>query len=442
MVAVGNSTFDGSVLFAKNSDREPNETQELVTVPRLRHYDGESVRCSYIRIPQVRETFAVFLAKPFWIWGAEMGANEQGVTIGNEALFTKMPNEKKPGLIGMDLLRLALERADSARRALTVITELLARYGQTGNCGFSIPSYYHNSYIISDLEEAWVLETSGRNWAAKKVQDIYCISNAITIEKDWDLASSRLIDDAIEKGWCKNKKDFSFAHCYTNHYLKLKVYATHRHNSATEYLKQHQGKIDLRTLMAATRLHDLKKTDEQHFPSNMLGLNVCMHFGVGPIKECQTTGSMVSKSKAGECAIWATCSSMPCMSIYKPIWIESGVPASCESGNGCQNNESIWWQHEIFNRNRIFLREEELKQYKSEINLLENSFIDAAEQLERKSLELKRELTGNCFEKDKNLILKWNARLKEFDNRKLQKSMLVRKIHRLNREAELAIVSQ
>jgi dipeptidase len=79
------------------------------------------VRCTYIEIPQVAETFAVLLAKPFWIWGAEMGANEKGVTIGNEAVFTKVPMEKQPGLIGMDFLRLALERAATARFALEVI---------------------------------------------------------------------------------------------------------------------------------------------------------------------------------------------------------------------------------------------------------------------------------------------------------------------------------
>lgn len=129
MVALGKATADGSTILAKNSDREPNEAQLLTYVPRQQHADGEQVQCTYIKLPQVRETFEVVLSRPFWMWGAEMGGNEHGVAIGNEAVFTKEPYGKEPGLIGMDMLRLALERTDSARGALELIIELLRTYG-------------------------------------------------------------------------------------------------------------------------------------------------------------------------------------------------------------------------------------------------------------------------------------------------------------------------
>src|SRR5689334_7217401 len=93
-VALGAATADGSVIFGKNSDREPNEAHCLVHVPRAQHPAGSSVRCTYIDVPQVAETYGVLLSKPFWIWGAEIGANEMGVVIGNEALFTRVPYEK------------------------------------------------------------------------------------------------------------------------------------------------------------------------------------------------------------------------------------------------------------------------------------------------------------------------------------------------------------
>ncbi|MDF1519527.1 MAG: hypothetical protein RQ728_02550 [Brevefilum sp.] len=77
-VALGNATADGSVIFGKNSDRDPNEAHELLSIPHARHQDGEKVSCTYIKITQVKETNAVFLSKPFWILGAEMGENEHG----------------------------------------------------------------------------------------------------------------------------------------------------------------------------------------------------------------------------------------------------------------------------------------------------------------------------------------------------------------------------
>jgi secernin len=215
-VAVGNSTADGSVIFGKNSDREPNEAHEVLILPGQDVEPGSMLKCTYIEIPQQEHTYAVLLAKPFWIWGAEMGVNEHGVTIGNEAIFTKVPYEKGPSLTGMDFLRLALERAKTAFEALQVITQLLERYGQGGSCGFTHPFYYHNSFILADPREAWVLETAGRQWVAEKVKSVRSISNGATIGSEWDLASEDLVRFAVENGWCKGRDDFHFARCYSD----------------------------------------------------------------------------------------------------------------------------------------------------------------------------------------------------------------------------------
>jgi len=47
------ATTDDSVIFGKNSDREPNEAQALEYYPAGFYPDKQKLECTYIRIPQV-----------------------------------------------------------------------------------------------------------------------------------------------------------------------------------------------------------------------------------------------------------------------------------------------------------------------------------------------------------------------------------------------------
>lgn len=134
-----------------------------------------------------------------------MGVNEKGVAIGNEMVFSKVPNVKTPGLMRMEILRLALERSSSAFQVMQTTPQLLEKYGQSGNCSKEHGLYYHNSFLISDREEAWVLETAGKHWAALKAQDFYTISNVLTITDNWDFCSKELVSFAKEKNGVKGK---------------------------------------------------------------------------------------------------------------------------------------------------------------------------------------------------------------------------------------------
>ncbi|XP_013399097.1 secernin-2 [Lingula anatina] len=220
-VALPPATRDGLIIYGKNSDRPRSEVQEFIYCPAADHAEGTKLKCTYIEIDQVAHTHAVALSKPAWMWGAEMGANEHGVCIGNEAVFTKLqgPDDSTERLLGMDLVRLGLERAASAEAAMKVVSGLLEQYGQGGMC-FEDPDHqnftYHNSFLIVDRTEAWVLETAGQLWAAKKVTSgVHNISNLLTIGTEIDAMSAGLKEHAEKNGyWKPEDGPLDFAKAY------------------------------------------------------------------------------------------------------------------------------------------------------------------------------------------------------------------------------------
>jgi hypothetical protein len=123
---------------------------------------------------------------PQWCWGAEHGVNEAGVAMGNETIYTTAdPREALPALIGMDLVRIALERATSAAEAVHVVSEMIDTYGQGGsghdtrNGERARP--YWSSFLIADASDAWVVETSGNIVDAMQVAHTWALSNRTTI---------------------------------------------------------------------------------------------------------------------------------------------------------------------------------------------------------------------------------------------------------------------
>jgi hypothetical protein len=116
--------------------------------------------------------------------------NEHRVAIGNEKVWTvDDPHSVPPALLGMDLVRLGLERARGADEAFDVITTLLAEHGQGGSGEPGGHEPYWSSFLIADPRGAWVLETSARTWAARPLEHGGSISNRISLGTDWTRAS-------------------------------------------------------------------------------------------------------------------------------------------------------------------------------------------------------------------------------------------------------------
>lgn len=322
--------------FAKNSDREADEAQQVISVPAAEHATGAMVECTYIRIPQAAHTNAVLLSKPFWIWGAEMGANEHGVVIGNEAVFTRQPDgstEAENGLIGMDLLRLGLERAASARGAMEVITTLLEEYGQAGNCGYRRDFRYDNSFLIVDAQEAWVLETAGRVWAAQRATRPRSISNALTLGSEWDKAAA-----GVSAGT-------DFAATYMDVERTLKGSGVGR-CARTQALLDGAGAATPARMMGFLRDHGQESQAPEWHPATAPERTVCMHAGTTPDTVSQTTGAMVSLLDDGAGLHFITGAASPCSAIFIPMWVDCALPKARLQPSGECDTQTIFWQHE------------------------------------------------------------------------------------------------
>lgn len=207
-------------IFGKNSDRPTNEVQEVIFVSKEHTSENKDhVHCTHIQIPQVSTTYRCILSKPAWCWGAEMGANEHGVCVGNEAVHSKLDYDRRDNaLTGLDIVRLALERGKTAKLAVEIIGNLVEEYGQGGTCydATSNPSSgYDNSFLVADGEEAWVIETCDRVWVAKQIKEgFYHISNIYTIEDDYTIQSKNLESFAKEKNYWNGKDKLNFAETF------------------------------------------------------------------------------------------------------------------------------------------------------------------------------------------------------------------------------------
>lgn len=287
----------------KNSDRPAGEPQSVRRYPAASHSAGE-LKCTYIRIPQVERTRAVLLSQIDWMWGAEMGANDAGVVVGNEAVWTNVPDDGDEALLGMDLVRLGLERGSTSREALDVVVDLLETHGQGGACAENDPSFtYHNSFLIADANECWILETAGTHWAAKRMsQGCINISNGLSIRTDFDLCSYDLKEYATEKGWWDGKGEMDFAKCFGSGPVDAEVEGTRQFCGAALLGEHDDGKLDAEAMKEILRDHKG---------------GICMHGAF------ETTSAMVSElrretdsDRQVKARHWMTGKPYPCQSEF------------------------------------------------------------------------------------------------------------------------------
>ena len=313
------------LIFAKNSDRPPGEVQVVEAFGPRRA--GGAVRTQYLEIPDAG-AFRFIGSRPTWLWGVEHGVNEHGVAIGNEKIWTTgRPRDRAPALLGMDLVRLGLERAHTADEALAVMTALIEVHGQGGSGERDTVEPYDSSFLIADARGGWVIETCDRTWVAKRAGTGAAVSNRVSLGEDWTNASADVPVGSDFQSWRHPRAPTSVA----DHRLAVTRACVEQGEGVTAAeivatLRDHGNGPwgSPRTAVGSEGAPTPLPTEPGH---DHRGVTVCMH-----VRGYQaTTASMVCRVDAeasdpcGATRAYVALGS-PCVSIYVPVFPGEGVP--------------------------------------------------------------------------------------------------------------------
>ncbi len=374
------ATFGSSgMLFAKNSDRAPSEVQIVEWHP-ARRADGE-ICTQYLQIPDA-ECVGVLLSRPTWLFGAEHGVNECGVAVGNEKLHNRRDMNGPDGLIGMDLVRLTLERARTAEQGLEILTSLLATHGQGGNCEQADYDSYDSSFLIGDAEGGWIVETSGREWVAAPTGSHGAISNGYGLGRDWTRSASSVATGASVEAWRDPAVDTRRAdhrlaatsRCARSTPAPEDAVATLRHHGAGPW--------------GAPGKRGTPQPPPSEIAEDFSGITVCMH---NPAIRA-TTASMLCQVPVDSSAptrVWS-CLGSPCVGVY--------VPFSLPFVPGFLSDSGIWQMTAVV-RDRVDADHEWLLQVRALLDPLEDELWEEAESLTEASEEGWTQFGRTCGER-------------------------------------------
>jgi secernin len=362
LVALPGVTRDKNVIFAKSADCEVNEANAVVRIPHRKHVKGEAVRITHLVIPQAEETYEMLLTKAWWTYGCEVGVNEYGLAMGEEAVFTTDMAETKDGIIGPDLMRLALERSRDCREAIDVMTRLLETYGQGGSAEMKGNSHFDSSFLMADTHEAYILETAGRKWAVKKIAELDSISNMLGITTDW------------ERCWDPSApKDMDWAGTHALPEYPPNLGSPTRQSITCGTLAAQRGNITSKTVFEIMRQHG----EGYHPALAETHRNVCIHAGPQENRWWQADGVMVTESGPEAPMVWLTGTSGNCVSIFKPVFMGMELPDIGPEPRERFDPRSLWWKHELLHRRAMADFDHLVPEIRKDFDALEDEFLKA-----------------------------------------------------------------
>jgi dipeptidase len=199
--------------------------------------------------------------------------------------------------------------------------------------------------LIADATAAWVFETAGQYWAAKRVRGVATISNALTIEDDFDRVHTDAYALARDRRWVKGAADFRFASAFSDPVRSVAAGASVRRACTRRSLAG----------VREPRAHDFVRalTDHGHTEPTRgwRGEAPCAHAS-WPITRTaqQTTSSIIAQLDSSGPTVWATGTSSPCLSVFKPAPFDPELLPPRPIADARFDAREIWWAHERLHR--------------------------------------------------------------------------------------------
>jgi dipeptidase len=136
-----------------------------------------------------------------------------------------------------------------------------------------------------------------------------------------------------------------------------------------------------------------------------------MHAGRGPVRVGQTTGSLVSHLTASHQTHWVTATAAPCTSIFKPVWIDAGLPDTGDVPTGRYSRASLWWRHEALHRSVLRDYTVRLPVYLAGRDEMEARFLATAADYREQPVEARQEFSARCFWEAERATAHWTEQV-------------------------------
>jgi dipeptidase len=148
---------------------------------------------------------------------------------------------------------------------------------------------------------------------------------------------------------------------------------------------------------------------------------------------------MVSEIRENGTLHWLTGTAAPCTSLFKPVWMDSGIPASVKTPGAVYDEKVMFWRHEVLHR-------EILKDYSNRIrpilknrDRMEENFRDEAARLISAPLENRCDFSEKKFTIADEAEREWVKEVKEIPIQNRNRFYYTATWKKLNKIAELPV---